>query len=63
MTWIDNKKPYDMVPHNWILHFPKMYKITDEVIKFIKKIMETRRVEMTAGGRSLADVKIQRGIF
>ena len=37
-----------------------MYKISDEVINFIKK---SWRVELTAGGRSLAEAKIQRGIF
>ena len=40
-----------------------MYKISDEVINFIDKTMKTRRVELTAGGRSLAEAKIERGIF
>ena len=37
-----------------------MYKISDEVINFIEK---TWRVGLTAGGRNLAEAKIQRGIF
>ena len=40
-----------------------MYKISHEVINFIEKTMQTRRVELTAGGRSLPETKIQRGIF
>ena len=40
-----------------------MYKISHEVINFIEKTMKTWRVELTAGGRSLAEAKIQRGIF
>ena len=40
-----------------------MYKISHEVINFIDKTMKTWRVELTAGGRSLAEAKIQRGIF
>ena len=40
-----------------------MYKISHEVIKFIKQIMKTRRVQLTAGGRSITETKIQRGIF
>ena len=40
-----------------------MYKISDEVINFIDKTMKTWRVELTAGGRRLAEAKIQRGIF
>ena len=49
-----------MVPQSWILH---TLKISHEVINFIEKTMQTWRVELTAGGRSLAETKIQRGIF
>ena len=40
-----------------------MFEISNEDINFIEKTMETWRVELTAGGRSLAEAKIQRGIF
>ena len=40
-----------------------MHKISNEVIKFIEKIMENWRVELTKGRKSLTEVKIQRGIF
>ena len=36
-----------------------MYKISGEVIKFIKHTMENCRVKLTAGGKSLNEVKIQ----
>ena len=52
-----------MVPQNWILECLKMYEIPDQFLQFIKKIIQTWRVELTAVGQSLADVKIQRGIF
>ena len=52
-----------MVPQSWILHCLKMYKISYEVINFIEKTMQTWRVELTAGGRSFAETKIQRGIL
>ena len=63
MAWIDYKKTYDMLPQSWILHCLKMYKISHEVINFIEQTMKTWRVELTAGGRSIAETKIQRGIF
>ena len=63
MVWIDYKKAYDMVPQSWILHCLKMYKISHEVIYFIEQTMKTWRVDLTAGGRSLAETKMQRGIF
>ena len=40
-----------------------MYKISHEFINFIEQIMKKWRVELTAGGRSIAETKIQRGIF
>ena len=63
LAWIDYNKAYDMVLHSWIINSLKMYKISDEVINFIDKTMKTWRVELTAGGRRLAEAKIQRGIF
>ena len=63
MAWIDYKKAYDMLPQSWILHCLKMYKISHEVINFIEQTMKTWRVELTAGGRSIAETKMQRGIF
>ena len=63
MAWIDYKKAYDMVPQSWIINSLKMYKISHKVINFIEKTMKTWRVELTSGGRKLAETKIQRGIF
>ena len=51
------------MPQSWILNCLKMYKIPGQVIKFIVKTVQTWRVEMTAGVKSLAEVKIQRDIF
>ena len=40
-----------------------MYKISDEEINLIEKTMKTWRVKLTAGGRSLVEANIKRGIF
>ena len=40
-----------------------MYKISHETIDFIENNMKNWRVELTAGGKGLAETKIQRGIF
>ena len=40
-----------------------MYKISHEVINLIEETMKTWRLELTARERSLAETKIQRGIF
>ena len=52
-----------MVLQSWIINCLKMYKISHEVINLIELTMKTWRVELTARGRSLAETKIQRGIF
>ena len=45
MTWIDNKKAYDMVPQSWIINSLKMYKISHEIINFNEKTLKNWRVE------------------
>ena len=40
-----------------------MYKTSHEVINFIEKTMKTWKVELTAGGRSIAKWKVQRRIY
>ena len=35
----------------------KMYKISNQIVQFIKKTLQTWRVELTAGGQNLAEVK------
>ena len=54
---------YNMVSQRLIIHCLKMYKISDEIIKFIEKTRENCRAELTAGEKSLTAVKILRGIF
>ena len=58
MVWIDCKKAYDMVLQSWIINCFKIYKISAEVINLIEKTMRTWRVDLTAGGRSFAEVKM-----
>ena len=62
MAWIDYKKAYnttlDTTTTSWILHCLKMSKIHDQIVQFIKKTMQAWRVELIAGGKSSAEVKI-----
>ena len=38
-----------MVPQSWIIDCLKIYKITDEIIKFIENTKENWGVKLTAG--------------
>ena len=51
------------VLQNRIINCLKMYKISNEIINFIAKIMKIYKMEMTAGGRSLSEAKVKKGIF
>ena len=55
MVLIDNKKAYGMVPQRWIIDCLKMYKVSDEDIKFIENTIENWRVKVIAVGKSLAE--------
>ena len=60
MAWIDYKKAYDMVPQSRTINCLKMYKISHEV-KLYRENHEN--LESGIDSRSLAEAKIQRGIF
>ena len=47
----------------WIVDYLKMYKISDKVTKLILEAMKNWEVKLIAGGKTFAEVKIQRGIF
>ena len=55
MSWIDNKERNKKLL--------QMYKISNEIIRFTEKTIETWRVELSAEGKGLAEVKIPGGIF
>ncbi len=57
------QKAYDMVPQSWIIDCLKITKVSGQVITFIVNTMENRKVVLTAEVKSLAEVKIQGGIF
>ena len=57
MALINNKKAYDMVHQSWIINCLKIYKKSDEFMKFIEKTMKPWIVELTTEGRSLAETK------
>ena len=50
-----------MVSQSRIIDLLKMYEIS-EVIKFIEDAIENWSVKLTAGGKSLTEVKIQRDL-
>ena len=47
MMWIDYQKAYDSVPHSWIKHMMKLYKIDKTITNFITHLMPTWKTTIT----------------
>ena len=69
-TRMDNRKKYHadqnrlkIILQRWIIDCLNKYKLSGEVINFIVKTMKTWKVELTAGRKTLTEVKIQRCFF
>ena len=56
------KIAYDMIQQSWIINYPKMYKISDKIIKFIMETVNRCEEKLTAR-ENLSKEKIQRRIF
>ena len=63
MAWIDYRKAYDMLPHSWILETLGLIKVAKNIDSLLRGSMKDWKTELTAGGTSLGEVTIRRGIF
>ena len=52
-----------MVLHIWMTKCLRIFRIFDNIIHFTTNAMENWRVELTVGGQTLVEVKIQRCLF
>ena len=66
-AWIDYKKAFDRVPHEWILKAIELYKISPIISNFLRTSMtkwQTRFLLSHNNGTLKSDpIKIKRGIF
>ena len=63
MAWIDYKKAYNFVLHNWINGCMELFGITDNVRTFLEKSMEQWKLLVTSKGEYLGEVDVKKGIF
>jgi len=68
MTFLDFKKAFDSLSHEWIVAMLKMYRFNDRLVELITKSMANWRVIMSvkAHGKIMAQtdsIQIRRGIF
>ena len=63
MAWIDYKKAFDMVPHDWICKVMSLSKIAGNIGGLISSSMSSWQTNLTCNGEDLGSVNINRGIF
>ena len=64
MAWIDFRKPYDMVPHAWIIKALKWIGTAPNNIAHLKATMTDWKAELILSGDiNLCEVNINQGIF
>ena len=63
MAWIDYKKPYDMVPHLWIIECLGLFGVAENIKSLLVNSMEKWKVMLCSGNFELGEVEIKRGIF
>ena len=63
MAWIDYKKAYNFVPHNWVNECMELFGIADNVRNSLEKSVEQWKLLVTSKCEYLGDVVVKRGIF
>ena len=64
-AWIDYKKAFDSVPHEWILRSLELFKVSPRVVGFLKHNMKNWKTQLTLtheSGTLMSDnINIKRG--
>uniref|UniRef100_H3B0G5 Reverse transcriptase domain-containing protein n=1 Tax=Latimeria chalumnae TaxID=7897 RepID=H3B0G5_LATCH len=62
ITWVDYNKAFDSVPHSWLIHALRMYKVNEKVIALLSMLMQTW-ANVSGQQYQTQSVCIERGIF
>ena len=66
-AWIHYKKPFDSVPHEWILRSLKLFKVSPRAVGFLKHKMKNWKTQLILtyeSGTLMSDnINIKREIF
>nr|XP_037866951.1 uncharacterized protein LOC119628520 [Bombyx mori] len=67
MGWVDYRKAFDSISHDWLLKVLELYKCSPTIIDFLKKVMPSWKVIMAARGVNASVttdlIAVRRGIF
>ena len=66
-AWIDYRKAFDSVPHEWILRSLELFKVSPRVVGFLKHNMKNWKTQLTLTHESRTlvsdNINIKKGIF
>ena len=65
-SWIDYRKAFDSVPHSWIIKTLDLYKVSPEIVNFMKVNMQNWKTTLVlrhAGTLTSRLIEIKSGIF
>jgi len=62
-TWIDFKKAYDSLSHEWIHHCLSLFKISANICKVLLNAFPSFETFINLGDKQIGSVRIKRGIF
>ena len=63
MAWLDVKKAYDSVPHDWILHCLRKFGVHEKIVTFLNSAMCHWSTALIVNGMFLGKIAIRCGIF
>ena len=63
ISWIDYKKPHDMVPHSLIIECLDLFGVAENIKSLLVNSLEKWKVMLCSGNSELGEVEIKRGNF
>ena len=63
MAWLDFRKAFDLVPHDWVLYCLQHFGVHKQLCSFIQSSMDLWATTLYIKDTSYGSIQIQRGIF
>lgn len=63
MTYIDYRKAFDSVSHDWLLKVLELYKVIGKVVKLLSCIIKNLQTQIQLNNSTLATISILNGLF